>query len=212
MQQPAVTGVDHDHIEAAGLCRGGRLGKLVCDLIDLFLGHLLDLIAPVVHIAGGADGVFAVDEYRVTERSAVVDLDLGGGAAGVDGIGHLDQIGNGGGVIQTDLHGVAAAGGQIDNDITHADQSYAAGGLQLVVVDIVVAVMLTSAQLGHGGGSREHAVLQPQTGHLQRLEQLFVRCHKNIPFPKGFLLHNYKYSKAKEKSATTKQGERNNLM
>ena len=32
----------------------------------------------------------------------------GGGAAGVDGVSHFDQIGNGGGVIQTDPHGVVA--------------------------------------------------------------------------------------------------------
>ena len=56
--------------------------------------------------------------------AAVVNLNFRRSAAGVNGVGHLDQVGDGGGIVQAHLHGVAAAGGQVHNHVAHADQGH----------------------------------------------------------------------------------------
>ena len=169
--------VDHHHVEAAGLGSGGGLAKLVGDVIDLRLGHLLHRVPPLVHVAGGADGVLPADELRGAQGTAVVDLHRGGSPAGVDGLRHLHQVGNRSGIVQPHLLGVGAAGVQVHDYVPHRHQGAAAGGLEAVVVEVGLGVVLLRAQLRQGSRGRQQPVLQRQPRQAQGPEQVFIGMH-----------------------------------
>ena len=168
VEKPTVAHVDHDHVKAAGLGGGGSRTKLVGDVIDLLLGHLLHFVPPLVHIAGGADGIFSADEVGGAEGAAVVDLNGGGSTPGVNGLRHLHQIGNGAGVIQPHLLGMRTAGVQIHDHVAHRHHRAASGCLQAVIIKVCLGVMLPGAKLCQGRGSGQHSVFQRQPRHLQR--------------------------------------------
>ena len=65
VQQPAVTGVDGDHVKTVvlGIRRG--LAEHFGRVDDLLLAHGPDLVSPVVHIGRGPGGSFA-QKFRCT--------------------------------------------------------------------------------------------------------------------------------------------------
>ena len=136
VDEPAVAAVQHDHIEAAVLRVLRGLGVFVRDPFNLLLGHLLHGVAPGVHVAGRAEGVFAADELRRAQRAAVVKLHLGHGPAGVDGVGQRREIRKRGRVVHAHLLRVAAARVEIDDHVADGHDRRAAEGAELVVFDV----------------------------------------------------------------------------
>ena len=175
-QQPAVAGVDQEHVEARPLHQGRRLAVGLHDLPDHLPGHG-DHPASVGHhlVHGAVFYLVPVPFPRAgvhgAEFAPVGQLDAGGGPVAADGPGQLGEPGQHVGVAQVDAASVAAAGGIVHHRLPHGDEGRAPLGPQLIEGDGVLGEQALRRQLrvAHGGGG--HAVRESQPPQPQRLAE-----------------------------------------
>ena len=82
----------------------------------------------------------------------MVDLHLGHGSAGVDGVRHRGEVRRGGRVVDADLLGMAASCVQVDDHVADGHDGGPAQGAQLVILDIFAGIVLLRSQLREGRG------------------------------------------------------------
>lgn len=140
MDEPAVAGVDHGHLETAGLGLLGGAAEGVHHGLDHLLGHEEHLALAVDRLIGGGLvgqggdglGLVKVDVVRAPgldaragpQHAGVVELNAGNGAVAVDLVGNAGQEGQVILMSRHDLGGGQLAGvlaGGIDNTVAQGD-------------------------------------------------------------------------------------------
>ena len=162
VDEPAVAGVDHEHLEARAFRQGGGVSVGGDDLVDELLRELFYRGAvrpcagrrpPLGHLL-----LFvAVGEIRPGELAGVGQLEGGDGAVALDGVGGVGEAGKALGHAQIQPEGVAAVRG-VDHALGDGDRRGAAVGAQLIELQGpgTDAAVCGDIRAAHGRG--EHPV------------------------------------------------------
>ena len=164
VDEPAVAGVDHEHLEARTLGVGGGGAVSGHDLVYHGLIQLFYLHTVRADMSGGTPlgkGGFLilVGEIGAGVLPGVRQLQGGNGPVALDGVGGVGEAGKALGDGQVQPEGVAAVRG-MDHALRDRDRRRAAVGAQLVKLQRTRpdAAVLRDVRAAHGRG--EHAVAE----------------------------------------------------
>ena len=186
MQEPAVSGVDHDHVDPAQLGHLRGISEAVYHVVDDLLRHLHIVLPQMAGaVAGPPDG--AVIILWVGAGPRVDQLHGGEGVVFLDGVGGRVEIGKHLGVVQGDAQLMGDARLQVDAALPQVDNGGAAPGLALKDGDVFRRGIAVLGQVGdvHRGGL--DPVLQRIGADLDGAEQMGIGFHVMLLFSKRWV-------------------------
>ena len=204
VDEPAVAGVDHGHLETAGLGLLGGAAEGVHHGLDHLLGHEEHLALAVDRLIGGGLvgqggdglGLVKVDVVRAPgldaragpQHAGVVELNAGNGAVAVDLVGNAGQEGQVILMSRHDLGGGQLAGvlaGGIDNTVAQGDHGGTAHGPHAEELHIPLGgvALRGGIQVEHGDGRDLNAVFQGDSPDGQRGKYVLICSVHTIRTP-----------------------------
>ena len=165
VQQPAVTAVEVDHLEAQGLGNPCHLSPLLCGLLHHLYGHFLHLHAVVTDIGGGTDGVLMTGNgVGMVHGANMVELDGSHRAVRLDRLGehHNGLHVEGGHGLFPQVQTVLMPPGilMVDEGLGEGDLGKAAARLRLINIDALGSGIAVVHDPVGGDGGGEHAVFE----------------------------------------------------
>ena len=148
MEQPAVSPVDHDHVKSTPLGSEGSISVLVRQFLQLLSGQAPDRIPVLVYRVAGTYRLSCLQEHRICQLSAVVQLDGCQRPMGVDGVDHLGQAGERVICIQPYHVGMGLSPCCVHQAVPYDDHRAAAHGFELIVGDVALIQVFVWPQLG----------------------------------------------------------------
>lgn len=171
VHQPAVAGVDHDHLEARPLAQGGGFAVGLYNVGDLLLGQRLDgdAVGPDP-VAGAELGqpllLVLVHQIGAGVLAGVAQLHAGHRPVAGHGVGQKGPAGQIAGGLQVQVEHVGGICLRVDHQLTGGDGGGAPLGPQLVEAGGPGADTAVGGDVGapHGGGKHAVAEIYPAYG------------------------------------------------
>ena len=184
MQQPAVTAVEKNHLEAGQLNTLCGLGILFDGLEDNFLGHLRQVSAVQTgaclvtigldHGVGRCPNLMSLHVGLAGKHAGMHQFDGGDGAMLIDRVCNGGKVRNAIIVVKLQILGDIHAVDGVNVSLAHMDNGAAAAGLAFIVGHQRLGGNVLDGQVAIAGGCGKNSVAQDGVSQLQGLKKIGI--------------------------------------